>query len=136
MAAGAHARTARRLVLPSRAMADAKEEPRDLLAERIRRLEARIADLGAAIDGTRSQVERATVHLDALVDLVGRLGRVVDVQGSALHVEEDRLARRVDGVQGRVESLADGLADAVSRLESAIRALDGPGGPRDRPAKP
>lgn len=117
-------------------MAGAKEEPRDLLAERIRRLEARIADLGAAIDGTRSQVERATVHLDALVDLVGRLGRVVDVQGSALHVEEDRLARRVDGVQGRVESLADGLADAVSRLEAAIRALDDPGGPRDRPAKP
>ncbi|MFM7143223.1 MAG: hypothetical protein ACKO2K_15055 [Alphaproteobacteria bacterium] len=105
-------------------MAAGKEEPRDLLAERIRRLEARIGELGDSIDRTRAQVERATVHLDTLVDLVGRLGRVVDVQGSALHVEEDRLARRVDGVQGRVESLADGLADAVSRLESAIRAIE------------
>lgn len=116
-------------MLTIESMSGAKEEPRDLLAERIRRLEARIGELGDAIDRTRTQVERATGHLDTLVDLVGRLGRVVDVQGSALHVEEDRLARRVDGVQGRVESLADGLADAVSRLETAIRALE----PAERP---
>ena len=102
------------------------KEPRDLLAERIRRLESRIGDLGEAIAQTRAQVERASGHLDALVDLVGRLGRVVDVQGSALHGEEVHLARRVDSVQGRVESLADGLADAVTRLESALRTLEGP----------
>ena len=82
-------------------------------------------DTGAmAAPGT--PVREAEDALTALVDLVGRLGRVVDVQGSALHGEEAHLARRVDSVQGRVESLADGLADAVTRLESALRTLEGP----------
>ena len=53
------------------------KEPRDLLAERIRRLEARIGALGEELSSTRSQVERATSHLDTLVDLVERLEAIV-----------------------------------------------------------
>lgn len=100
-------------------------EPRDLLAERIRRLEARIAAMGDEVTATRGEVARATAHLDTLVDLVGRLGRVVDVQGSTLHGEEEQLERKVEGVRSRVESLADGLAAAVERLEAAVRGLGG-----------
>lgn len=98
-------------------------EPRDLLAERIRRLETRIAEMGEQVSAARGEVARATAHLDTLVDLVGRLGRIVDVQGSALHGEEALLERRVEGVSDRVESLAEGLAAAVERLEATVRTL-------------
>ena len=99
------------------------DQPRDLLAERIRRLEARIAELGDQVSSTRVEVERATRHLDALVDLVGRLGRVVDVQGSALHVDENQLERKVDSIDGRVAQLADGLADVTTRLRGIANEL-------------
>jgi hypothetical protein len=99
------------------------QEPRDLLAERIRRLEARIGELGSELHATRSQLERATTHLDALVDLVGRLGRIVDVQGDALSGDEGLLERKVDSLGRRVDGLADRLGDAVSRLEVVVGSI-------------
>ena len=93
-------------------------EPRDLLAERIRRLEAGLADLTEEIVGTRAQVRHAAAHLDTLVDLVGRLSRVVDVQGSSIPVEESDLEKKVGSIEGRVEELVAVLATVVDRLEA------------------
>src|SRR5215831_10154107 len=96
-------------------------EPRDLLAERIRRLEGRIADLSDELIATRGQMQRAGTQLDTLVDLVGRLSRVVDVQGTTLHGDENALGRKVDSVEERVGELAGGLSAVIRQLE-AIRA--------------
>lgn len=92
-------------------------EPRDLLAERIRRLERRIEEMAGEITATSEQVGRAAAHLDGLVDLVGRLGRVVDVQGSTLSGEESQLERKVGSIEDRVRALAGGLEEALGRLE-------------------
>lgn len=99
------------------------EQPRDLLAERIRRLEARIAELGGQVSTTQAEVERASQHLDTLVDLVGRLGRVVDAQGSTLYGEEHQLERKVDSIDGRVAHLADGLSELAARLRGITTQL-------------
>lgn len=91
-------------------------EPRDLLAERIRRLEARVAEMSDALAATGGQVAKATSHLDALVDLVGRLSRVVDAQGTSLSGEETALERKVGSIEGRVTDLVGGLAAVVGEL--------------------
>jgi DNA anti-recombination protein RmuC len=92
-------------------------EPRDLLAERIRRLERRIDEMAGEVAATGAQLGRAAGQLDSLVDLVGRLGRVVDVQGSALHGDESQLERKVGSIEDRVRGLADTLGNVVERLE-------------------
>jgi hypothetical protein len=92
-------------------------EPRDLLAERIRRLERRIDEMAGEIAATGAQLGRAAAQLDSLVDLVGRLGRVVDVQGSALHGDESQLERKVGSIEERVRGLGDTLGTVVERLE-------------------
>ncbi|HEY8516539.1 MAG TPA: hypothetical protein VIS07_13590 [Candidatus Binatia bacterium] len=99
------------------------EEPRDLLAERIRRLERRIEELAADLTSTATQISRTSANVDSLVDLVGRLGRVVDVQGTVLSGEESELERKVDAVQESVRELASGLAEVVERLERIGGAL-------------
>ncbi|MEW6271569.1 MAG: hypothetical protein AB1689_19985 [Thermodesulfobacteriota bacterium] len=93
------------------------EEPRDLLAERIRRLERRIEEMAGNLTSASSQIARTSANVDSLVDLVGRLGRVVDVQGTVLSGEESDLERRLGSVQESVHDLASGLADVVERLE-------------------
>lgn len=92
-------------------------EPRDLLAERIRRLERRIDEMSGEVAATGAQLGRAASQLDSLVDLVGRLSRVVDVQGTVLHVDESQLERKVGSIEDRVRGLADTLTDVVGRLE-------------------
>jgi hypothetical protein len=96
---------------------DRADEPRDLLAERIRRLERRIDEMAGELAATRVQVAHASGHLDTLVDLVGRLGRVVDVQGTALSGDESALERKVGSIEDSVSGLASGLAEVVVRLE-------------------
>jgi uncharacterized membrane protein YccC len=91
--------------------------PRDLLAERIRRLEKQIADSDRHLGETSQRLSRVTEQVDALVDLVGRLGRVVDVQGTTLHGGEDHLEHKVAAMEGQMSSLADGLSSVVGRLE-------------------
>jgi hypothetical protein len=110
------------------------EEPRDLLAARIRRLEARIEQLSGQMLASDEQLGRATGQLDTLVDLVGRLGRVVDVQGSAIHGEEVQLERKVGSIEDRVRGLAERLTEVVERLErmsGVIAEALGRSGPRD-----
>jgi len=92
-------------------------EPRDLLAERIRRLERRIDEMSGEVAATGAQLGRAATQLDSLVDLVGRLSRVVDVQGTALSGDESQLERKVGSIEDRVRGLADTLTDVVDRLE-------------------
>lgn len=92
-------------------------EPRDLLAERIRRLERRIDEMAGEVAATGAQLGRAATQLDSLVDLVGRLGRVVDVQGTSLHGDESQLERKVGSIEDRVRGLAENLSDVIARLE-------------------
>lgn len=98
-------------------------EPRDLLAERIRRLERRIDEMSGEVAATGAQLGRAATQLDSLVDLVGRLSRVVDVQGTVLHVDETQLERKVGSIEDRVRGLADTLTDVVERLEGMSGAI-------------
>jgi hypothetical protein len=98
-------------------------EPRDLLAERIRRLERRIDEMSGEVAATGAQLGRAAGQLDSLVDLVGRLGRVVDVQGTSLHGDESQLERKVGSIEDRVRRLAGSLEDVLERLESMSGAL-------------
>ncbi|HZR84133.1 MAG TPA: hypothetical protein VFD92_23755 [Candidatus Binatia bacterium] len=95
----------------------ASAETRDLLAERIRRLEARVGEMSDAVAAAQGEIARATGQLDALVDLVGRLSRVVDVQGDSLQGDESALERKVGSLESRVATLVDGLGAVVHRLE-------------------
>ena len=99
-------------------------EPRDLLAERLRRLEARVAEIGATLTHANDDLGKAVERLDSLVDLVGRLGRVIDVQGTALHGDETQLERKVGVVAERVELLGGHLADVLGHLERIRQRLD------------
>jgi uncharacterized coiled-coil protein SlyX len=99
-------------------------EPRDLLAERLRRLEARVAEMGATLTHANDDLAKAVERLDSLVDLVGRLGRVIDVQGTALHGDETQLERKVGMVAERVEVLGDNLAEVLSHLDRIRQRLD------------
>jgi hypothetical protein len=101
----------------------APAEPRDLLAERIRRLERRIDEMSGEVAATGAQLGRAATQLDSLVDLVGRLSRVVDVQGSTLHGDESQLERKVGSIEDRVRGLAETLVDVVGRLEGMSGAI-------------
>lgn len=114
---------------------DTPEEPRDLLAARIRRLEARIEELAGQVTTTGEELGRATAHLDALVDLVGRLGRVVDVQGTAIHGEEAQLERKVGTIEERVGALTNRLAEVVGSLERIGEQLAKVLAGRDGPAR-
>lgn len=98
-------------------------EPRDLLAERIRRLERRIDEMAGEVAATGAQLGRAATQLDSLVDIVGRLSRVVDVQGSTLHGDETQLERKVGSIEDRVRGLADTLTQVVDRLEGMSGAI-------------
>ena len=98
-------------------------EPRDLLAERIRRLERRIDEMSGEVAATGAQLGRAATQLDSLVDIVGRLSRVVDVQGTALHGDETQLERKVGSIEDRVRGLADTLTQVVERLEGMSGAI-------------
>ena len=100
-------------------------ETRDLLAERLLRLERRIGDLGDQIGATASHVERASQQLDALVGLVGRLSHVVDVQGESLQGDEDQLEAKLSAMENQVGELADHLRRVASRLESLAPASSG-----------
>lgn len=99
-------------------------EPRDLLAERIRRLEARLVAVGEDLVATRRDLGQATALLDALVDLVGRLTRVVDVQGTSLHGEETVLERKVGSLEGRITELVGSLSVALEHLEAIHARLE------------
>jgi ABC-type transporter Mla subunit MlaD len=101
----------------------ATAEPRDLLAERIRRLERRIDEMAGEVAATGAQLGRAATQLDSLVDIVGRLSRVVDVQGATLHGDETQLERKVGSIEDRVRGLADTLTQVVERLEGMSGAL-------------
>ena len=79
--------------------------PRDLLAERIRRLDQALVEITERVGGIAARVERACAQLDELVTLVGRLSRVVDAQGSTLVVDESELAERVARVEARLDAL-------------------------------
>ncbi|MBM4246649.1 MAG: hypothetical protein FJ148_23110 [Deltaproteobacteria bacterium] len=98
-------------------------EPRDLLAERIRRLERRIDEMSGEVAATGAQLGRAATQLDSLVDIVGRLSRVVDVQGTTLHGDETQLERKVGSIEDRVRDLADTLTQVVERLEGMRGAI-------------
>ena len=98
-------------------------EPRDLLAERIRRLERRIDEMSGEVAATGAQLVRAATQLDSLVDIVGRLSRVVDVQGTTLHGDETQLERKVGSIEDRVRDLADTLTQVVERLEGMRGAI-------------
>jgi hypothetical protein len=102
----------------------ATEEPRDLLAERIRRLEARVAQMSDSLAEAQGEIRRASGRLDTLVDLVGRLSRVVDVQGDSLSGEESALERKVGTIEGRVSGLVDGLGSVVERLEALSSRIE------------
>jgi len=73
--------------------------------------------MAGEVAATGAQLGRAAGQLDSLVDLVGRLGRVVDVQGTALHGDESQLERKVGSIEDRVRGLADTLGNVVERLE-------------------
>ena len=109
----------------------ATSETRDLLAERIRRLETRISELGNQVASTGENVQRALRQLDALVSLIGRLGRVVDVQGRILQGDEDQLERKVGEVERRMLELAGGLTAVRSRLDASDAV-----GRKRRPSSP
>lgn len=104
-------------------MASVPNEPRDLLAERIRRLEARIGELDATLAHTGEGLARVTGRLDALVDLVGRLGRVIDVQGTTLHGGETQLEQRVGSIAERVDAIGGSLAEVLDGLARIQRRL-------------
>jgi hypothetical protein len=75
-------------------------------------------------DGRRGRRDRrAATQLDSLVDIVGRLSRVVDVQGATLHGDETQLERKVGSIEDRVRGLADTLTQVVERLEGMSGAL-------------
>jgi len=99
-------------------------EPRDLLAERLRRLEARVAEMGTTLAHANDDLAKAIGRLDSLVDLVGRLGRVIDVQGTALHGDETRLERKVGVVAERVAVLGDDLVAVLGHLDRIRQRLD------------
>lgn len=92
-------------------------QTRDLLAERIRRLEQRVGELGERVGATGEHVEHATRQLDALIGLVGRLSRIIDVQGDNLQGEEGQLERKVDLMDDRVADLARDLHAIATRLD-------------------
>ena len=100
-------------------------QPRDLLAERIRRLESRISELGDRIGTTGDHVDRAGQQLDALIGIVGRLGRVVDVQGDSLADDENHLEQKVGALEMRLSELARGVLALAAQME----ALDPEAGP-------
>ena len=110
-------------------------EPRDLLAERIRRLERRIDEMSGEVAATGAQLGRAASQLDSLVDLVGRLSRVVDVQGTTLHVDESQLERKVGSIEDRVRGLADTLTEVVDRLQGMSGAIDDALAARPKPGR-
>ena len=109
-------------------------EPRDLLAERIRRLERRIDEMSGEVAATGALLGRAATQLDSLVDIVGRLSRVVDVQGSTLHGDETQLERKVGSIEDRVRGLADTLTQVVERLEGMSGAIADALGRRGSPS--
>ena len=103
-------------------------QPRDLLAERIRRLEGRITELGDRIGSTGDHVDRAGQLLEALIGIVGRLGRVVDVQGDSLADDESQLERKVGVLETRLAELSRCVLALAARMESLE--------PRDDPPEP
>jgi hypothetical protein len=103
-------------------------QPRDLLAERIRRLEARITELGDRIGRTGDHVDRAGQQLEALIGIVGRLGRVVDVQGDSLADDESHLERKVGVLETRLTELSRGVLALAARLEN-LEPWDDPPAP-------
>ncbi len=124
--------------------------PRDLLAERLRRLEGGVSALTREVAGTRARLSDATQRLDRLIDLVGRLGRVVDVQGSTLLGDENDLEQRVDALAERLSRVEEGrepqVADTLDSPEnrpvpavpgrSTLTRLPPPSRPRGGPAAP
>ena len=112
-------------------------ETRDILAERLLRLERRIGDLGDQIGATANHVARATEQLDALVGLVGRLSHVVDVQGESLLGDEDELGEKIKEVESRVGDLTQNVRTIVSRLDSlATTAMNAPAPAAGNAARP
>ena len=101
--------------------------PRDLLAERLRRLEKAVAAVAEQVAETTTKLDAATDTLATLVDLVGRLGHVVDAQGTTLHVDEGELASRVGGVERDVSQLSRELGALLARFETLSRAVHGSG---------
>jgi hypothetical protein len=81
-------------------------------------------EMGSALAKTSEDLARAVGRLDSLVDLVGRLGRVIDAQGTSLHGDETALERRVGQVAERVDVLGGDLAEVLGRLESIRERLD------------
>jgi len=120
---GAAARRPLRVRRPGWYRVVVASEPRDLLAERIRRLERRIDEMSGEVAATGAQLGRAATQLDSLVDIVGRLSRVVDVQGTTLHGDETQLERKVGSIEDRVRDLADTLTQVVERLEGMRGAI-------------
>jgi len=95
----------------------AEPPPRDLLAERIRRLESQLAETNRRLGDTGQRLEHSSAQIETLVDLVGRLGRVVDVQGTALGGDEDQLERKVAAIEAQMAALANGLSAVIAKLE-------------------
>ena len=79
--------------------------------------------MAGEVAATGAQLGRAATQLDSLVDLVGRLGRVVDVQGTALHGDESQLERKVGSIEDRVRGLAGTLENVIERLEGMSGAI-------------
>jgi hypothetical protein len=101
---------------------------RDLLAERIRRLESQLAETNRRLGDTNLRLDQSSTQIQTLVDLVGRLGRVVDVQGTALVGDEDQLERKVAAIEAQMSALAGGLSTVIAKLEGLnaqiVSALD------------
>lgn len=97
--------------------------PRDLLAERLRRLEKAVAAVAEDVAETTTKLDAATDTLATLVDLVGRLGHVVDAQGTTLHGDEDQLETRMGVVETDVSHLSRDLGALVARFEALARLL-------------
>ena len=93
------------------------DEPRDLLAERIQRLEKQISELSDQVGSTAKNVERAGKQLDAIIGLVGRLSLVVDVQGDSLQGDDDQREQKIGRMERRVQDLSRGLRSIASRLD-------------------
>ncbi len=93
-------------------MATNNKTPRDLLAERIRRLEKQGAETNKRLDQTNSRLDQTNSRLDQVVSILGSIANSLAGQGRELERHSQLLERHSQLLQTLTERL-DRFADMV-----------------------
>ena len=88
-----------------------------LTAERLRRLEQRMAAIEEAQRGTNTRLDQTNARLDQAIDVLTRLVGVVAAQNDRINRNFSQLNDRIDRLAGRFDHLAKAIKIAKPHVE-------------------